>query len=83
AGVEITAGQWAYSLFTEGRGMATTTAGIWVSAYWASLTIGRIVFGIVVNHVSVDGLLRACMLVAILGVLLIWLDVGWALALVG
>ena len=48
---------------------------MWISAYWASLTIGRVIFGAVVNHVNVDVLLRACMAVAILGTVLIWLNV--------
>jgi fucose permease len=83
AGIEITAGQWAYSLFTESRGLSTTTAGIWISVYWASLTVGRILFGVVVNHVSVDSLLRACMLAAIVASGLIWLNVQTFLSLSG
>ena len=83
AGIEVTAGQWAFSLFTESRGLSTTTAGIWVSVYWASLTVGRILFGVVVNHVSVDGLLRACMLAAIVASGLIWLNVQTFLSLSG
>ena len=83
AGIEVTAGQWAFSLFTESRGLSTTTAGIWVSVYWASLTVGRILFGVVVNHVSVDSLLRACMLAAIVASGLIWLNVQAFLSLSG
>jgi fucose permease len=83
AGVEITAGQWAFSLFTESRGMPTTAAGVWVSAYWGSLTIGRLVFGVIVSRVSVDALLRGCCLVAILAAVLIWRDAVWALAIMG
>ena len=44
-GVEVGAGLWAYLLLTEGRGLAGTVAGICVSAYWASLFIGRLVLG--------------------------------------
>jgi fucose permease len=83
AGIEVAAGQWSFSLFTEARGMSTTTAGIWVSAYWASLTVGRILFGIVVNHVPVDALLRGCMLACIVASALVWLNAGWALAVIG
>lgn len=32
-GLEITAGQWLYSLLTEARGVAPVVAGIWVSVY--------------------------------------------------
>jgi len=82
-GVEITSGQWTFSLFTLGRGMPTAQAGVWVSAYWASLTIGRLLFGVVVSHVSVDTLMRSCMLVALLGAMLIWLNVPLGLVIVG
>jgi len=34
-GIEFAAGQWAYSLFTEARSVAPSTAGLWVSIYWA------------------------------------------------
>ncbi|HEY3057379.1 MAG TPA: MFS transporter [Chloroflexota bacterium] len=75
AGLEIATGQWSFSLFTEGRGVAASAAGVWVSVYWASLTIGRVLFGVVVNHVNVDNLLRGCMLVAMLGGAMVWFNV--------
>jgi fucose permease len=34
-GLEAAAGVWPYSLFIEGRGIPPSTAGMWVSAYWA------------------------------------------------
>jgi fucose permease len=86
-GLEAGAGQWSFSLFTLSRDVPTTIAGILVSAYWASLTVGRIVFGAIANRFSSDGLLRACMLVAVLAAGLIWLNVpvvSWlALAVLG
>ena len=50
-GLEVTAGQWTYSLFTEGRGAAPGVAGVWVAVYWASLTLGRIVSGVLARRV--------------------------------
>jgi fucose permease len=44
-GLESTAGQLLYTLFTESRGVSPTTAGVTVGAYWAALTVGRVVFG--------------------------------------
>jgi fucose permease len=58
-GVEAMAGQWAFSLFTEGRGFSPESAGASVSAYWASLTLGRIVSGAFAHRVSPAFLLRA------------------------
>lgn len=73
AGVEITAGQWAFSLFTEARSIAVSTAGFWVSFYWGSFTAGRVLFGIVADRLRLVTMLRLCMLGAIIASLLIWL----------
>jgi fucose permease len=81
AGLEVAAGQWSFSLFTESRSVPPAVAGVWVSAYWASLTIGRVLFGVIVNHVALDGLLRACILVAVVACGLVWLNVLPLLAL--
>jgi len=57
-GVEAMAGQWAYSLFTEGRGFSPEWAGVSVGAYWGSLTLGRVVSGALAHHVPPALLLR-------------------------
>ena len=40
-------GLWIYSVMTEARNFDTNLAGILVSIYWASLTIGRIIVGFI------------------------------------
>jgi fucose permease len=82
-GAEIATGQCVYSLLTEGRGVPTTLAGTWVSLYWASLTVGRILFGFAVQRVSPTTLLRWCMAGALLSALLIWLNLAPWLAFAG
>jgi len=86
-GMEAGAGQWSFSLFTLSRDMPAALAGALVSAYWASLTLGRVLFGALVPRISTDQLLRACMLVCILAAALIWVNipvVSWlALAVLG
>jgi len=67
AGVEVTAGQWSFTLYTEARGVGLATAGTWVSIYWGSLTLGRLLFGFVVNYIGATTTLRACMIGVILG----------------
>jgi fucose permease len=57
-GVEGIAGQWAYSLFTEGRGFSPEWAGISVGAYWGGLTLGRLVSGVLVHRIAPAVLLR-------------------------
>jgi fucose permease len=73
-GLEAAAGTWAYSLFTEARGTSTMTAGMWVSVYWGALTIGRLLAGVVLHVVSVQRLLRLCLLHLALGAALLWLN---------
>ena len=71
-GLEVSAGQWPYTLFTEARDVAAATAGTWVSVYWMSMTVGRAVFGVVVDRVSLASLVRLCMGGAIVGTIVIW-----------
>lgn len=73
-GLEVTAGQWAYSLFTAGRGIDPTLAGVWISIYWGSLTVGRVVFGMLVERVAATTILRSSMAVTLVGALLLWLN---------
>jgi fucose permease len=73
-GVEVAAGQWTYSLFTEARGVSPAVAGVWAGVYWGSLTAGRIAFGAAAGRVPPLAILRATMLAAPLGALLIWAD---------
>jgi fucose permease len=70
SGTEIAAGQWSYTVLTESRGVEATTAGVWVSLYWASLLAGRIVLGFVVERVGTVRLLRFGTVGAVVGTLL-------------
>ncbi|MDY7229334.1 MFS transporter [Hyalangium rubrum] len=69
-GVEVTAGQWSYTVLVEARGVDPTTAGAWVSFYWASLLAGRVVLGFIVERVGTVRLLRFGTVVAVMGALL-------------
>ena len=70
-GVEVTGGNWTYTLWTEGRGVAETVAGTWISIYWASLTIGRIVTGLVVDRVGAERILRWSLIGVMIGAALV------------
>jgi fucose permease len=82
-GLEFTAGQWLYSVLTESRELAPTLAGVAVGAYWGSLTLGRILAGVLVEQISVQRLLWLALGGALLGALLIWLASAWWVALGG
>ena len=82
-GIEVTAGQWAYSLFTKSRGVSPAAAGVWVGAYWASLTLGRIVFGATASRVSKDVILRGATIAAPVAAAMIWSDAWPLVSLLG
>lgn len=78
AGLEATPGQWVFTVFTKVRGIAEVPASQWVSIYWGSFTIGRIFFGAIINRVNSLVLVRVCMVGALIGALLLWLNpVAW------
>lgn len=69
-GVESTVGQWCFSWLRERRGLPVELAGGWTSAYWASLTLGRIVLGTFVDRWGPDRTLRCATVGAVIGVTL-------------
>jgi fucose permease len=70
-GIESTAGQLLYTLFTEHRGINPTTAGITVGGYWGALTIGRIIFGQLAASLTRRTILRIGMILALIAAILI------------
>lgn len=68
-GLEVTVGQWSFTLLKEARGLTPQTAGLWVSLYWGSIVVGRIVSGFVVERWGIDRLLRISMMCAVIGAL--------------
>lgn len=58
-------------------------AGFWVSAYWASFTIGRIIMGFVAHRLDNTWLLRGSLLGATAGALLLWQNASTLVNLLG
>jgi fucose permease len=73
-GVEASAGAWAYSLFTESRGVSAMIAGTCVSVYWGGLTAGRILSAMIAGKGTMRTLLRVCMAGQALGAALLWIN---------
>lgn len=82
-GVEFVAAQWSYSVLTLSRGVPEATAGLVVSLYWGSLMVGRVLFGFIADRVPLKAALRVCMILAIIGALLFWLEPTRSLSLFG
>ena len=73
SGLESTVGQWSFTLLTESRSVVAESAGMWVTVYWASIGVGRVLFGTVAERLGIDRLLRLSTLTAAVGaVLLAW-----------
>ncbi len=82
-GLEVAAGVWAYTLFTEGRGIDIGVAGTWVGIYWGSQTAGRLVFGVVAERLSAHIILRTSLIAVVVGTLLLWLNLLPVLSFLG
>lgn len=74
AGIEVGAGEWSFSLLTEGRGISDTIAGLAVAAFWGGLTVSRFVLGLLGDGGRPNTVLRTSALGALGGLLLLWWD---------
>jgi fucose permease len=73
-GCEAGTGGWGFTLLTEGRGMSDGPAGAWMSAYWLSLTAGRLLLGIAGHRAGANTVLTGSVGVAVLSTLVLWAD---------
>lgn len=83
SGGQLSGGQLTNSLFTDVRGIDPKTASGWISFYWLSFTIGRLVFGALVDWLGKTRLLRLCMLGAVVGAGLMWWNPNPAVSFAG
>jgi len=82
-GLEAGVGQWIFTILTESRGIRAEQAGLWTSAYWGSLTAGRIIFGILLTRLPVHGILVTAFSGVIFGAFLLASDFSPFLSLLG
>lgn len=82
-GIEVSIGQWLFTVLTKSRNIGEVTAGFWTSVYWGSLTVGRIVFGIVLTRVPVNKVLLGSFLAVVIAAVLILLDISNIVTLLG
>jgi fucose permease len=71
-GTELSASQWSFTLFALGRGVPELVASYWVGIFWATFTIGRIVFGFISNKWPETRMLRISFLAVVIGAALLW-----------
>jgi fucose permease len=70
SGVELGAGHWAYSILVQSRGVSASGAGLVVTAYWASIFVGRVLAGFVVERIGSVRLVRFATVLAAIGAVL-------------
>lgn len=66
-GVEAGTGVWLGSLLVEGRGISQATAGLWISFFYGSITVGRLLSGFITSRFSNRQMIRGGLLIAIVG----------------
>ncbi|MET3114533.1 fucose permease [Pedobacter sp. CG_S7] len=82
-GLEIGVGQWIFTVLTESRSLSATQAGLWTSAYWGSLTAGRIVFGFVLTRIPVHKVIVFALIGVVTGTFLLAINQSHFLNLTG
>jgi fucose permease len=82
-GLEVAAGQWSFSVLTQSRGVAEGLAGLWVAAYWGSLTAGRLLAGAGGDRLQPGAALAGGMATALGGTVLFWWNPATWVGVVG
>lgn len=82
-GFESSMGQWTFTVLLKSRNLPNGEASALAGFFWASLTIGRILFGIVLTRVAVGSVLKIAFPGVSAGVLLLSLHAGKATDITG
>jgi len=82
-GIEIGTGQLANTLFIEARAIPQEIASSWVSAYWGSFTIGRILMGLLALRLGDKLLLNISFMLTVLGAALFFLNPSEIFSFIG
>ena len=73
-GMEYSIGLWVYSMLVESRNISKGTAGLYVAYFYTTLTVGRILSGILVMKFGNRNMVRLGLLVAFIGVSIIFIN---------
>jgi fucose permease len=82
-GLEVGVGQWLFTILTKSRNISEESGGLWVSTFWGSLTIGRILFGFILKKVSTVKVLYWAVAGIILGSVAFLIDISHLLSFIG
>jgi fucose permease len=82
-GLQVSAGQLVNNLFVDGRGIDPGVAGLWVGLFWGFITLGRTLFGGVIDRLGTARVLRSATLGTVLGAALLWWSPSDAIGFLG
>lgn len=71
-GAEFSLGTWIYTLLVESRGINQDLAGLMVSSFWITFTIGRIAAGIITKFIGINRLVMYSLISSLFGAILLW-----------
>ncbi|QJD85563.1 MFS transporter [Cohnella herbarum] len=83
SGVEATVGLWGSSFLVDVKGLTASSAALWVSLYFAGITIGRFVTGFITFKLSNRTLIRGGQIIALSGAVFLVLPLPSGFALAG
>lgn len=81
-GCEVTLGIWAFSLLTEGRGVAPALAGLIAGSFWGFFAIGRILAGLLAYKMNMSKLVMMALVMALTGAVLLAVNHSPTLSLI-
>lgn len=86
-GAEVAAGQWAFTLLSEGRGYTHGLATALAAGYWIGMTAGRLAMAALGNRIDPERLLWEVSLLAVGASAFLWADPfgvgGFAIPVIG
>jgi fucose permease len=71
-GFEVGAGQWAFTLFTEGRGLTAAVAGLAVTGFYGALTAARLLLTGLGDRLPAPQLSTGSAVVAVVAMAVVW-----------
>ena len=75
-GVEVSIGQWSYTVLTEGRGVGEVAAGVLAASFWIGITVGRMGLAAVGHRLDPERGMNHASLGSIIAATILWLDPG-------
>jgi fucose permease len=67
AGIEMTSGQWAFTVMRERMGQSDAVASLWSGFFWGAIAVGRLTLGAVSEKIGAARMVQGSIVGAVLG----------------